>query len=256
MKLNNLIIFAATFLLSAPSFAGGTEVAILADFPNSKLSFVKDTLKERIDLLLNAAPESDYATGMIYFASRNGVKEASAIRVLSPEGSTTMELYHRALEIGSLRAPIVISPIGGGSTAETCALAARFSDTAFVMVTTSDATQDRGERECFAPNLLFVAGLNGQLTDLAENQSYGGKIGLAVPYKSLEFPVEEGRTTKYSSKAMGMSMVAGKMAELLRVEPSLRGAALIRRFMELRTVVLPSLERKVRGARALVDVEY
>ncbi|MGE3261532.1 MAG: hypothetical protein AB7K68_07115 [Bacteriovoracia bacterium] len=244
--------------ISGSAFASGVELAIVASLPNEKMSFVRETLREKFDFT-GKPGNTDYATAITYFAQKNGVQTVSAIQVLTEEGSVTTDHFHQGLELGASQAPIVLAPLGGADMQSSCLKMAAQPQTAFLLPIGSDAAFDNGALEpaCYSANILFVGGMNKELTELAVNQTYGTKARIGVPYVTLTAPVgEDGRTITYTSKAFGLGMLAGKMAALLREEPSLRGGTLIQRFVDTKTAYLPSLLGKVRDARALVDVEY
>lgn len=251
-----LCIFLFTITIDSARAAGfPAELAMIGSFPNPELPFVQKTVVERFDLLPLPGPYSDYMTGITYFAARNGVTKLSILRTMEENGSTDYNDYFKAIKLAGQRAPIVLSPLGGGFEDEkVCELAAQFPNTAFLLVNANDGAKDAPNSSCFAANLLFVAGLNEMRTDLAVDQEKGGKQRLAVPYMKLRFPVEEGKSVTYSVRALGLAMAAGKMAELLRAEPGLRGAALIQRFLDTKATYLPALEGKVVGAKALLLV--
>lgn len=243
------------FCLSVPAHA--FEISTIIGSSNPKMPFVEQVVKEEVKLVPGYA-QPDYTTGAIYFAWRNGAQSIQAIQAISDEGSATEENFLRAIDISAANSAIALSALGGGNMEGMCARMARHPDTVFLMPGGSDGSFDDGSNKpsCFARNILFVNGLNSTLTDLAVNQNYGTLSRAAIPYTNLSAPVDDGRSIKYTSKAFGMGMVAGKMAQLLREDPSLKGAALIDRFLGEKTVYLRTLEGKIAGARALIDVQY
>ena len=246
----------ALALFSGTAHAYQYEVSTMIGSPNEQMPFVQEIVKNNV-ALVPGKTQRDYTTATVYFAWKNGVQSLQSIQLIGEDGSASSVNFHSAIEIAATNSAIVQSAVGGGDMQSACLRMAAKPDTAFLMPIGSDGSRDDSfdAPACMASNILFVAGLNAELTDLASNQSFGDKARLAVPYVNLSAPVDESRSVRYTSKSFGLGMVAGKMAQVLREFPRLRGAALIKKFLELKTAHLSSLEGKVSGARALLDFE-
>jgi hypothetical protein len=249
------VVFALVFCFSA--HAAQFEISTLAGSANPNMDFVRDTVKRQVKLVPGHSLV-DHTTAMVYFASRNGAQSIQTVQNLSDQGSGTTENLIRAVDLAARSSVIVLNVAGGGDMEYVCARMRMYPNTVFLSPGGSNASYENGadKPSCYAPNIVFVNGLNRDLTDLAGNQNFGPLARLAVPYVSLSAPVGEDRSITFSSKAFGMAMAAGKMAELHREDASLTGAALIDRFFGEKTSYLRTLERKIAGARALLDVAY
>lgn len=244
---------AVCLFLSAPAFGGGVELAVFAGTPNTEMSFVKGTLAELWEFVPGRNLQ-DYTTAIHYFAERNGVQSVAAVQVLSDQGSGTWNDTYRALAALSPRAKVVLIPFGPHPE-EFCTELAVRPATVFLVPNSSDV-RAHAPGSCLARNILFVGALNAALDDLAPNETPSPLLRVAAPYVNLEAPVTPDRRLRYSSRAFGMGMIAGKMATLIRTNPELAGAALVDAFLSANTVRLPGLEGKVEGGRALLDVNY
>jgi hypothetical protein len=244
-------LFAALFLLIASTaFAHTFDLAVLAGSPNEKQPFVHEILQGRITYVDSGTSDvGNFTDGIFYFAGRNGVRSALSVEILYKDGSAFDADFLAATRDAGARAAIALVPVGP-VTEEYCRRFADHPDTVFIAGLGSNAERfdDSKTPTCFSSNILFVAGLNAEMTDLNSNQSWGELARVAVPYAGLKSPVDS-----RSSRSIGMAVAAGKMAEILRGNPDLRGAALIEAFLATATVELPSLKGKIAGSRALVD---
>lgn len=246
------------FLTSA--YAYQAEVAIVLSLPDANQSFVSDILKESLELA-PGVPDNDlkhFATGGYYFLSKNGAQSAVAVQVLaSSESALSNSDVTSGLKVAAEKAAIVINPFGPMSESLCSAMKAH-SDVVFLFGIGSGAgrADSKSYPSCASKNILVVAGLNAALNDLALNQTQSDLIRVSGPYADLKAVGLNGQPLKMSSRYFTMSFVAGKLANLLRKNPSLKGAALVDKFLKDETVELPNLVGKVGETRALLNVVY
>lgn len=247
------LIFATILIISSLAQAYDFELAVIAGAPDQKLAFVSDILKERNTLVDSKGSDiSTYTNGIFYFAWKNHIQTAASIEILAPNGGASYENLIKGVNQTASRSAITLVPVGPNPE-NICQLYASYPDTVFLIGLGSDATEvdDGNMPSCHSPNILFVVGLNKELTDISRNQSWGKLARLAVPHESLSGNPIDHRV----SRSHGLAVAAGKMSALLRANPELRGVALVEKFLGEATVYLPALEGKVTGARALVDYE-
>jgi len=241
-------------IIAHSTFAFETEVATLAGLPNENMSFVHQILKEKINIV-QGSNLNDYTTAAYYFAARNGVQSSTAVQALNNDGSTDLQTFFYALEQASKKAAIV-TVAAGPVIEDICLRMAAHPAVVYIVPISSNSTYQEPTTSCLSKNILFVAGLNQTLNDLEVNQSFGPLVRLAIPYMNLKAPVDANRSITINSKFLGMSFVAGKMAQIIRNKPNILGQDLVDRFFAQNTIYLPSLEGKVGNPRALVEVNY
>ncbi|MGE3262055.1 MAG: hypothetical protein AB7K68_09770 [Bacteriovoracia bacterium] len=245
--------FLFALFLANSAQAATYELATIAGTPNANLPFVAKILKKFVGMV-PGANETDYTTGLFYFAERNGTETAQAIQILNERGNATKVDFAVSLDVAKNSA-IVLATVGGGSPAAACERAASNPHTAYLfsaaMLNPNDPRDMNGP--CRAKNILFVTSLNANLTDVGEYSPVGSLVRLAVPAMRLSAPVDEKRSVTYQSVGFGMAMAAGKMAKTLREYPFLEGSALVERFLRTKTARLGSLKGKVAGERALLQ---
>ncbi|HEY8278789.1 MAG TPA: hypothetical protein VIH99_04155 [Bdellovibrionota bacterium] len=226
------------------------ELSTLLGTPNNSMPYVQEMLKSHVGLV-PGMNFTDYTTGVLYFASRNGTQSAQTIQVLQEGGNASLSDVTQAIEMASASSKIVLAPLSGDGVEEMCARMYLKPDTAF-LVTLGDVgyTFSPFNTKCAARNILFVTVLNEELSDLGEFASFGPLVRLAVPGMDLSAPVDGDRRVSYLSDGFGMAVAAGKMSEISRRRPELKGAELIRQLIE-EAEVLPILRGRVTGARAI-----
>ncbi len=231
------------------------EVSILMGTGNDRMTFVRETVKDFVSFV-PGANASEYTTGTIYFGWRNGIQSVQSIQILDNRGSSTGSLLMKGLELGAAASAIVLVPVGGGNFDIFCRRMAEKTETVFlVLMAVAHPRGGELSTSCGAGNILLVAGLNADLSDLGRFEAFGPALRLAIPAMNLSAPVDEGVSYSFANHSFGMAIAAGKMARLLRAQPGLRGAALVTRFLEEETDVLPALAGKVAGGRALTRFE-
>jgi hypothetical protein len=230
------------------------ELTTLLGTPNHDMPFVRETVKNEV-ALVPGNNFTDFTTGVIYFAARNGTAELQSIQIFGESGGAKLADLQSAVEIASGNSAIVFAPITGSETEEMCAAMAKKKDTAFLVSFGSDGYNlSPLFTECAAKNILFVTVLNEGLTGLDDFATYGPLVRLAVPGMSLTAPVDGERSVSFRSDGFGMAVAAGQMSALLRKRPELKGAALISKFLA-EAETLPSLAGKVTGAKAITRFE-
>lgn len=243
----------ALFLTAASAHAATHELATIAGTPNTDRPFVAKILKNFVGMV-PGVNETDYTTGLFYFAERNGAEAVQAIQILNERGNATKVDFAVSLDLAAKDSAIVLATVGGGSPAAACEQAASNPHTVYLfsaaMLNPTDPREMIGP--CRAKNILFVTALNAGLNDVGEYSPRGALVRLAVPAMRLTAPVDENRSITYQSVGFGMAMAAGKMTETLREYPFLKGPALIERFLRTKTARLGSLKGKVAGERALL----
>lgn len=231
------------------------ELSTLMGTSNERMPFVRETVKDFVSFVpgVNAR---DYTTGTIYFGWRNGVESVQSIQILNDRGSSTAEILMKGIDIAGASSAIVLVPVGGGNFEMFCRRMAEKSDTVFVALMLA-AKPHGGEMSpaCAAGNILLIAGLNADLASLGPSEPFGPALRLAVPTMDLSAPVDDGVTYAFANRSFGMAIAAGKLARTLRAHPELRGAALVARFLEDETEVVPALIGKVAGGRAITRFE-
>jgi hypothetical protein len=250
------LLIAIAFLCSSSAFAFDYELATTAGFPNEEMDFVQSILKEKV-AIVPGDNLKDYTTAGFYSAQRNGVQSAVAVQVFSDQGSGSFADLNKGIEQAAPKAAIFMAPVGPHDE-HFCATLAALSKNVFLLPIGSDASIEDPSAmpSCFAKNILFVAGLNVQLSDLAVNQTQSPLIRVSAPYVNLTTPAAPGRSQTVSSKFISMGFIAGKMAVIVRAHPELMGAELVDRFLADETIYLPALEGKTGSPRALVNVNY
>lgn len=246
-------ILSFLFLASLPASARAAplEVSLIAGLPNGEMPFVQQILKEKV-VMVPGENQADYTTALFYFASRNGTEAAQAIQIVDERGSATGLNLNLSIDKAAQNAAIVVVPVGGPGINSLCERAAGNVRTAYIMMAKALGNASPAG-PCRAANILFVGALSNDLSDLQD--STHALLRLAVPAGPLEAPVAPGRSMAVRSLGTGMAMAAGKMAEILRQYPFLKGKALVDRFLNTRTERLSSLRGKVAGERALLRFE-
>lgn len=241
-------------LLSSSAFAFDYDMAVFLGSPRISMNFVSEILKEKIDQV-PGENMLDYTTATFYFAQRNGVKAAASVQVVTETGTAYYVDIFSGIQKLQDKAAVMILPLGP-STESLCRPLAEKTDIVFLLpIGASGETEDPSDKpSCAAGNILFAAGLNFKKDDLAENQNISPLTRVATPYTALTAPVDQDRSMSYSANAFGLSMIAGKMAELRALNPELKGAALVDAFLASKTTTLEKLAGKVQGGRALIDV--
>lgn len=250
--LNILGIMAMT--CAAQAGYAGYELTTLLGTPNHDMPFVRETVKNEV-ALVPGANFADLTTGVIYFAAKNGTAELQSIQIFAESGAAKLADVRKAIDMASANSAIVFAPITGTETEEMCTAMAEKKDTVFLVSFGSDGYNlSPLFTHCSAKNILFVTVLNEQLTGLDDFATYGPLVRLAVPGMSLTAPVDRERNVSFMSDGFGMAVAAGQMSALLRREPTLKGAALIAKFLA-EAESMPSLMGKVTGAKAITRFE-
>lgn len=245
------ILAALAWSVSARAAARPYEMSTLLGSANAQMPFVQGLVKKRVDLV-HADNFEDLTTGVLYFASRNGLETAETIQVFRDGGNATLTDIEAAIDIASRDSAIVFAPISGDGVEAMCTKMAQKADTAFLVTLGEPGyTLSPLDTRCASRNILFVTTLNADLTGLGDYASYGPLVRLATPGMDLEAPVAPDRKASFLSDAFGMAVAAGELAQAKRRYPELDGAALISRFLA-EAETLPSLRGKIPGAKAIL----
>lgn len=249
------IVFSlAAFLCTSSAYALPYEVSLLMGTANNEMSFVRDVVKNHVDIVPGKSIE-DFTTGVTYFAWKNGTQSIQTLQVLQDNGSATLADVVTAIDIASESSSIVIAPLAGSRAEDMCEKMSQKPETVFLITLGETGyTLSPFFTKCASRNILFVTMLNPELTGLGEYASYGPLVRLAVPGMTLEAPVAPGRKASFLSDAFGMAVAAGKISECSRRFPALKGAALLTQFLS-EAETLPSIRGKVTGAKAILRFE-
>lgn len=232
--------------------AHSVELSIVAGSPHQEYDFVKEVLVERLKLQDSSQSSvSDHTSRIFYFAQRNGVNSIISIEVLTRTGSGSYEQVIEGMRFAANRSKIILNALGP-LTNNWCQVMASYPRVVFITPVNSDGKIIDASKfpDCRAANILVVAGLDASLTDLHSTQDRGDIVRLAVPFVNIKSPIGSA-----SSRAYGMGMVAGNMAQLIRTNPELEGAELVNSFLKTNTIYLEKLEGKVKAGRAFVVLE-
>lgn len=248
------LVLSGLVFSAAASAAPAYELSTILGTANGRMPFVQEVEKNHISL----APGNnftDYTTGVLYFAWRNGAQSVQTIQVLREEGNATLADVKNAIDIASQSSAVVLVPLSGDGMEEMCAQMADKKETAF-LITLGDTgyTLSPFHTKCASRNILFVTVLNAELNDLGEFASYGPLVRLAVPGMDLSAPVDGDRRVSFLSDGFGMGVAAGRILEFRRRNPELKGADLLRGFLA-EADELPPLRGKVYGAKAILRFE-
>jgi len=232
--------------------AYSVELSIVAGSPHQEYDFVREVLVERFRLQDSSQSSiSDHTSRIFYFAQKNGVKSIISIEVLTGAGSGSYEQVMEGMRFAATRSKVILNALGP-LTNSWCQVMASYPSVVFMTPVNSDGKIVDTSKfpDCRAANILIVSGLDTSLTDLHSTQDRGDIVRLAVPFVNLKSPIGSA-----SSRAYGMGIVAGKMAQLIRANPELTGAELINLFFKTNTIYLEKLEGKVKAGRAFVTLE-
>ena len=232
--------------------AHSVELSIVAGSPHQEYDFVREVLVERLKLQDSRQSSiSDHTNRIFYFAQKNGVNSIISIEVLTRTGSGSYEQVMEGMRFAASRSKIILNALGP-LTNSWCQVMASHPSVVFMTPVNSDGKIIDASKfpDCRAANILVVSGLDASLTDLHSTQDRGDIVRLAVPFVNLKSPIRSA-----SSRAYGMGMVAGKMAQLIRANPELAGAELVNSFFKTNTIYLEKLEGKVKAGRAFVTIE-
>lgn len=245
-----IIFFLAFAAAGARAAAPAYDLSTLMGTANERMPFVREVVKDYLSFVpgMNARA---YTTGTLYFGWRNGVRSVHTIQILDDRGGSSSVTLARAIDAAAKSSAVVLIPVGGGDFGAFCRQMAEKNATVFLLPMIAVGASP----ECTAGNILTVSGLNAALSDLDSREPYGAALRLAIPVMNLSAPVGEGENYAFTNRSFGMAIAAGKIAQVSRRNPELRGAALVDRFLAEETEVLPALEGKVAGGRALTRFE-
>ncbi|MGZ3695340.1 MAG: hypothetical protein ACXWQO_14580 [Bdellovibrionota bacterium] len=250
-RISKIALAVALLCSSATGFAATYELTTLLGTPNQDMPFVRDAVKNHVEMV-PGNNIADFTTGVIYFASKNGTESVQTIQIFQEGGNTTLSDVGKAIDLASANSAIVLAPITGSEVEEMCGMMMKKKDTAFLVTFGADGYNlSPLYTHCSSKNILFVTTLNKELTGLGDFTTYGPLVRLAVPGMDLMAPVDKDRRVSFLSDGFGMAVAAGQLSELSRKDPSLKGAALLAKFLE-QADTLPSLQGKVAGSKAIL----
>ena len=236
-------------MIASVSLANQVELAIVAGTPDQSFSFVKNILKSRVKLVGSGDTGiSKFTSQIFYFAERAGIQSAASVEVLKSTGGTTLQLVLDGVRSAAPNSKIILLSVGP-ILEVSCVEFKKYPNTVFLaLVTIGELPYDEARNpSCSSPNILYVAGLNENLTDL-QNQKLGASIlRLAVPATNMQTPLGV-----RSSRTFGMALVAGRMASMMRENPALKGKELVDLFLVKETDFLPAIADRVVGGKAFV----
>lgn len=135
---------------------------------------------------------------------------------------------------------------------ETCHAMAIHNEAVFVSVVGKSDSEFVPPAECLAENILFVAHLNEEDTDLGYGSNFGPAVRLAAPGTNIWVQSSDGNKRKRTGGTFSAAIVAGAISVLAETFPELNGARLIERFFMEQTTTLSALDGKVDGGRVFL----
>ena len=235
----------------------GVQAATLATIlgtPDRNQPFVRQMLEQVVDFD-GQIHETNWTTQLFSILSRRAVRPVISIEIVRYDGGTTYDLVQRGAYAASNRARVVFTAIGGGpqENNQLCQIFASFPAQAYVLSAGKSgyAPGEGQEPACMASNILRVGALNRELTDLSPWSNFGPTVRIAAPGTDISVVGGGGVPSIASGTAPAAAAVAAELSNFAEIHPELSGASLIYGFLQVRTVVLPSLYGKVAEGRAL-----
>lgn len=237
-----------------PNWNYFSNVTLVSGRPDFRLTFVRNTV---VDGYAYVSPaEVNRTTQELSILVRRGIQRVSMGEVVYSDNSARSSDVYRALQFGASRSPVVAFALSSGSQQNnsTCRFMSQFTNTVFVTVG-PNFRDSLPELECLAANILRITSLNADQSDLTEYAPKGETVRLAAPSYRIPTIGQGGYHSELSGLSPAVMIVAAELAKFYNMNPQLKGAALIDLFLETQSTVLPSLEGKVVGAKALFDSE-
>lgn len=243
------ILRLALFAALASTNLWAHEIATIGGHPDARLEFGQRIIKDYESYTNDNATAAEYGSHMYSILDRRGVSGAVSYQILFPNGNSTSALVMRSFKDAVKNAGIVLFAMGPKDLT-LCNFMSAQKDTAFVVVAEMNAPYT-----CKADNIVAVVGLN---SDLKTVPDYGRSNPdmlpeVAAPAMNIRVIGNGGYVERVSNQMVSTAFVAADMAAVAKQFPTLKGAALVAKFYETKTVSEPGLDGFVVAGRRLVD---
>lgn len=246
----------ATGLLVTSITAQAAQLATVGGCPNMTLPFVSKMVVDRFTFVGDNC-EQDLSTKLYSILEKEGVSATMAVSVVTREGSTDLRTLADGMRVAAQmgKAPVVMVPMGGLAYINElmCEVMEDYPDVAFVTAMGNQGVLQDGTHEpkCASPNILRVAALAKNGRRLLAPTDFGATARIAAPGYKLKTLGENGARRTLSGNTAATAEVAGRLAVFAEKNTGLRGAELIRAFLETETIQVPALNGMIENSRVL-----
>ncbi len=225
-----------------------SDLAVIAGMPNMSAGKIEEIVDQNI-IINPELPDRAMTTKMYSILKLQNVKSVANLQIISQLGSSSIEMLIKGLDLSSKISPIVLSPLGPMNKVA-CEVMARHKKTVFILPAGNDSSFMNPPTDCLEKNIIFVAYLNKEKTDLAAQSNKGESISIAAPGYDIPAFDEKGQAYMASGGSAAISFLASALVQYSIKYPALVGAGLAQSFLDEETVELPALEGKVRNRKA------
>ena len=195
----------------------------------------------------------DSSTQLMDFLYTQGVPTVFNV-ISTTDGMIPAERLGRAIPAYAALARVALVRFEGESNAF-CKLFASMPSVAFVWVSGggAHAIDPVEEAACSAPNILRVAPLTLDQTDLVSRSNFGPTVRVAAIGEGVSAAGQNGLLSVMDPASAAVARVAARLVDQAACGCYRSGGELIDAFLATGTVVIDSLRAKVAGGRAVVD---
>lgn len=250
--MKNLITFTSLFLLFC-STSFSSDLAIIAEAPNTNLNFVQDLLEEQI--IVDEDTKDQFSTKWFSILSKTDIKSVALIETDTKK--LTYENITPILVEAAQHAPVVLANVTP-EDGYLCLQMKKQTETLFVLPV-ADFSRDlnrTGVKWCQAPNLLFVGGLKNHSRYL-HTANYGNEyVRAAAPAHNIKIIKHNSHTGVWTSSKAATAIVSAQAALYAKKFPNLKGYKLAHSFLKARTKRNRALSPYVKSGRVVFKDSY
>lgn len=240
-------------LFTQTSYAA--ELVTFDSSPDLTVGHISRLVAGSIDMSGGSAAPAlvDSSTQLMDFLYTQGVPTVFNV-IATTDGMIPAERLGRAIPAYGALARVALVRFEGESNTF-CKLFASMSSVAFVWVAGggAHAIDPVEEAACSAPNILRVAPLRLDQTDLVSRSNFGPTVRVAAIGEGVNAAGQNGIVAAMDPASAAVARVAARLVDQAACGCYRSGGELIDAFLASGTVVVDSLRGKIAGGRAVVD---
>lgn len=246
-------LFTGVALIFSSQAIAGSNLTLILGAPNQELSAISSSI-DSIKTIGDGPYEVGFSTEITSLIFLRQFSPSHILSALKPDGSISRDLLFRAIALAANQSPLVLNLFGSEIPDATCNQMKAHPQTVFIFPAGVGGSQMDGENNhpCASANIIRVAPLNSEGTDLLPGSNFGQSVHLGAPGSRIPVIDRHGNFKYRSDGFVAATIVALSLSQYIQERSHLHNVTeSISNFFNDQTTTNPQLSSKIRDGRIL-----